>query len=89
MVPVRHFLDQPDAASAPQVRNLVVTLGEDDAAAPLQSTAAKVWDADRLRLQDKDAAPPLLRTVKLFAPKFPESVARPLPPPLRLHGQTR
>ena len=55
-------------------RSLIVTLGEDDPSAPLQSTSVKIWDAERLRLSDKDAAPPLLRTVRIFVPpKFPDA----------------
>lgn len=37
----------------------------------------QIWDADRLQLHDKDAAPPLVQTVKLFAPKFPEAPVGP------------
>lgn len=39
-------------------------------------SAHQVWDADRLQLHEKDAAPPLVQTVKLFAPKFPEAPVR-------------
>jgi len=102
----RHASPQPSPAPAPrasrppQLRNLLVTVGEEDASAPLGSTTVKargarvragstltpppaqVWDAARLTLDEREAGPPppILRSVRLFGPRFGESTARPLPP---------
>lgn len=61
-------------------RTLLVSLGEEEAGpTALASTTVKVWDTSRLRLSESEAggAPPCLRALRLFAPRFPPAPLTP------------
>ena len=61
-------------------RTLLVSLGEEEAGATaLPSTTVKVWDTSRLRLSESVAggAPPCLRALRVFAPRFPPAPLAP------------
>eukprot|EP00854_Cymbomonas_tetramitiformis_P028646 gene28646-35533_t len=53
-------------------RNLLVSLGEDDLTNPLASTSIKLWDFDKFSLDEETSSPPCLRSLRIFAYKFPE-----------------
>jgi WD40 repeat protein len=58
-------------------RNILVTVGEDDAppAGKMGASVLKLWDMDKLRGEGGAAAggPPCLKTLKVFTSKFPEA----------------